>query len=487
MTSNFLNHKGHKEHQGRGNPPVFVFLVFFVVTQAAPAAAAEPKPPAASAKITYADQVRAVFREHCFACHNQNKSQNDLALDSYQRVMKGGASGEAVKPGDPDGSYLFALVSHKDEPHMPPSSEKLPAAKLALIRQWIAGGALRDSGSTAKAAASAAVNLAAPLAAGPKGEAIMPQGLSRQPVIHTARAGAVTAIAAAPWSPLAAVAGQHQVLLYHTDTGQLLGVLPFPEGVAYSIRFSRSGALVAVGGGKAARRGLVALFDVRAGKRLSEIGDELDAVLAADINAGQTLLALGGPERLVRVYSASQGTKLQEIRKHNDWISAVEFSPDGVLLATADRGGGLEIWEAETAREFQNLPGHSAGVTGLSFRADSNVLASGGEDGTIKLWNVEDGRLLKTTSAHGGGVLSLQFARDGSLVSGGRDRLVKLWGPNGNLVRVFEAFPEAVLKVAITHDGRRVIAGDWSGEIRLFNAADGRRVGLLSSNPPPGQ
>ena len=42
----------------------------------------------------------------------------------------------------------------------------------------------------------------------------MPEGLFRQPVVHTARAGAITALAASPWAPLIAVAGQKQVLLY---------------------------------------------------------------------------------------------------------------------------------------------------------------------------------------------------------------------------------------------------------------------------------
>ena len=63
---------------------------------------------AAGAKLNYADHVRPIFREHCFNCHNQNKATNDLALDSYERLRKGGASGQAITPGDLDNSYLYA-------------------------------------------------------------------------------------------------------------------------------------------------------------------------------------------------------------------------------------------------------------------------------------------------------------------------------------------------------------------------------------------
>lgn len=431
------------------------------------------------------DHVRPIFREHCFNCHNQNKATNDLALDSYERLRKGGASGEVITPGNPGDSYLWLLVNHESEPHMPPKTDKLPAAKLEVIRQWIAMGALRDSGSKAEAAPKPALNLAVSAgAARPAGPPILPEGLSRQPVVVTARAGAVTALAASPWAPLVAVAGQRQIVLYHADTGQLLGVLPFPEGIPYVLRFSRSGALLLAGGGENARRGLVAGYDVKTGRRLFTVGDELDVVLAADISPDHKLVALGGPEKLVRVFHTADGAQLHEIRKHTDWIYAVEFSPDGILLATADRAGGLVLWEADAGREYQNLEGHKGGVTSLSFRDDSNVLASASEDGTIKLWNLEDGKVLKSQTAHAGGVTAIQFGHDGRLVSAGRDRLVKLWSPDLSPARTFEALKEPVLEVALSHDGTRVVAGDWAGEVRLYNAADGKQVALLPPNPP---
>ena len=207
------------------------------------------------------------------------------------------------------------------------------------------------------------------------------------------------------------------------------------------------------------------------------MGDELDAVLAADINASQTLVALGGPQKIVRVFNVGDGSPVVEIRKHTDWVTAVEFSPDGVLLATADRAGGVWVWEAGTDREFQALEGHKAAVTAMSWRDDSNVLATASEDGTIALWAMENGKRIKNIPAHPGGATCLQFLHDGRLVSGGRDRTVKLWDAGGNQIRQFEPFGELVMKVAATHDGGRIVAGDWSGEVRLVSVADGKIVG----------
>ena len=428
--------------------------------------------------------MRPIFREHCFACHNQGKATNDLALDSYERVRKGGASGEVITPGDPDGSYLYRLVTHKDATAHAAQRRQDPGRQAGNPAAMDRGRGVEGFRRKAEVK-KPAVNLAMTAgAARPEGPPVMPEGVFRQPPVYTPRPAAITALAASPWAPLAAIAGQRQIVLYNTDSAELAGVLPFPEGIPYSLRFSRSGKLLLAGGGKAASRGLAAVYDVRSGKRLSQVGDELDAVLAADINASQTLIALGGPQKVVRVFNVGDGSPAVEIRKHTDWVTAVEFSPDGVLLATADRAGGVWVWEAGTDREFHALEGHKAAVTAMSWRDDSNVLATASEDGTIALWAMENGKRIKNIAAHPGGATCLQFLHDGRLVSGGRDRTVKLWGGGGNQIRQFEPFGELVMKVAATHDGGRIVAGDWSGEVRLVSVADGKIVSRLAANPP---
>jgi len=99
---------------------------------------------------------------------------------------------------------------------------------------------------------------------------------------------------------------------------------------------------------------------VKTGKRLFEVGKEYDVVLAADISPDRTLVALGGPGKILKVYGSSDGELVYESKKHTEWVTAIEFSPDGVLLASGDRNGGLVVWEAGTGREFYDLRGHQA-------------------------------------------------------------------------------------------------------------------------------
>ena len=438
---------------------------------------------AADDKLTFDDNVLAVLRQRCGGCHNPDKKSGDLDVTSYTGLMQGGGSGGAIEPGNASASYLYKLITHQDEPKMPPDSPPIPEEEQTLIKKWIEGGVLENKGS--KAAAPKKTVAMAMDAAPTERPAVtpLPARIPLEPVIRTQGVNACASIATSPWAPLAAVCGQKQVLLYRTDTRQLAGVLPFPEGRPQVLQFSRNGSLLVGGGGRGGASGRVVVWNVATGRRVTELGEELDTVLAADISADQRLVALGGPQRVVRIYSTETGERLHELRKHTDWIMAASFSPDGVLLATCDRSGGVVVWEAETGRDFLTLTGHTASVTSVSWRSDSNLLATGSEDGTIRLWEMENGSEVKSWPAHAGGVAALEFTRDGRIVSVGRDKIPKIWGQDGTQQKAFETCADLGLAISYCDETDAVIVGDWTGEIRIWKGADAVRVGGMSSNP----
>lgn len=437
-------------------------------------------------KVTYADHVLPILRAKCLSCHNTDKKSGGLDLSNFTAVKAGGGSGEIFDPGNSGASILWKVINHEEEPKMPPNSDKLPADMLAVIKNWIDGGALETTSSKALASKKPKMDLkltAAPTVR-PDGPPPMPGRMSLAPVVKTKTTTAITSLAVNPWSPLVAVPGQKQVLLYNTATLELLGVLPYPEGIPQVLKFSRNGSLLMAAGGHAAAQGKVVIFNVRTGERVTEVGDELDTVLAADISPDQSLIALGGPAKMIRVYSIADGSKIWESKKHTDWVTSLAFAPDNVLLATGDRNGGVFVWEAETGREFHTLKAHTAMITGFSWRLDSNILASSSEDTTVRLWEMENGGNVKGWGAHGAGALSVDFARDGRIISSGRDRVVKIWDQNGAQQRVFEAMGDLALASAICNETNRVIGADWTGAIRVWNAVDGAKIGDLTPNPP---
>jgi mono/diheme cytochrome c family protein len=479
---------------------IFAPLLVASLVASARAQQAKPADPAKpSEAVTYRDHVLPILRKHCINCHNPDKATSDLNVTTYQTLMAGGSSGEPITPGSPDQSLLYSVVAHIEEPHMPPKQPRIPDAELAVIKKWIELGAPETAAGAAKAAArSVAIDVTTASSAKPDGPPPMPpQDMPTRLPARTPRDHPVTALAASPWAPLLAVSGHECILLYHTDTLELLGVLPFPERVPHVLKFSRNGKLLLAAGGQGAAAGRVVLFDVPTGQRLTEIGEELDVVLAADISANHKYVALGGPSKLIKIYETTSGELRHRIKKHTDWVTAMEFNPEGDMLATGDRGGGAYVWEAESGSIVFTLGDHRESVTNISWRADSQMLATSSEDGRVILWFAEDGFPTRTINAHADtpagrpapararlpGVLFVEYARGGQLATVGRDNSARIWRPDGNQQAKLTGFTDLPNRVVFSHDGQRVFAGDFIGKVRAWNLKDNQPAGELSTNP----
>ena len=454
------------------------FIVIFALGKSI--ALASPEKP------NFQDDIVPVFEQSCNSCHNPDRARGGLDLTSINAILAGGSSGEVSLPGDPDGSLLYLLPARLQEPHMPPRGEKIEKSQLLLIKNWIAQGMLPTASGKPMKKKKSSVNLAlGSVSIGkPDGPPPMPKHLSLQPTLVTDRSFAPSAMAAAPWSPLVALAGQKQIILYNTENLQISGILPYDEGFIESMNFSRNGKLIIASGGRGGKSGNVVGWDVETGRRVLNVGEEQDSILTADISADQSLVVIGGTNKLIKVFDLATNEILYKIKKHSEWVTQVSFSPDGILLATADRNGGLFVWEARTGNPFYTLDGHKQEITSLSWRADGNVLLSASEEGAVRTWEMINGKQVRTWNAHSGGTLSAHYAQNGNIVTAGRDKTVKFWDGNGKGLRTISGFADIVMESRLSHDGSKIIAGDWTGKVGIWSSADGKHLGDLNANPP---
>src|SRR5437868_1061956 len=108
-------------------------------------------------------KIRPVLVEHCYQCHSQQseKLQGKLLLDNREAARKGGETGPAVVPGDPDASLLVQALRYENL-EMPPKG-KLPAHVIADFETWIKRGAAdpRESSGVPAAPAQPQIDFAA--------------------------------------------------------------------------------------------------------------------------------------------------------------------------------------------------------------------------------------------------------------------------------------------------------------------------------------
>jgi hypothetical protein len=92
----------------------------------------------------FESRVRPILVEHCYDCHSGVNSKGGLLLDTRQGWEKGGDSGAAIVPGQPDESlFIRAIRYHDEDLAMPPKKKggKLPEADIASLVEWVKMGA----------------------------------------------------------------------------------------------------------------------------------------------------------------------------------------------------------------------------------------------------------------------------------------------------------------------------------------------------------
>jgi formylglycine-generating enzyme required for sulfatase activity len=95
--------------------------------------------------VDFHTQVKPVLEANCVACHKAGKTEGDLDMTTLADILKGGGSGDVLKPGDPDGSHLFKsmTLAADDDDLMPPAKKggPLPKEIVGVVKEWIAEGA----------------------------------------------------------------------------------------------------------------------------------------------------------------------------------------------------------------------------------------------------------------------------------------------------------------------------------------------------------
>ena len=89
----------------------------------------------------FESEVRPVLAGRCFGCHADSATAG-LRLDSREGLLKGGRSGPAIQPGNPEDSILLhAVEGIKGRMGMPPAGYRLEAHQIDSLAKWVAMGA----------------------------------------------------------------------------------------------------------------------------------------------------------------------------------------------------------------------------------------------------------------------------------------------------------------------------------------------------------
>ena len=182
----------------------------------------------------------------------------------------------------------------------------------------------------------------------------------------------------------------------------------------------------------------------------------------------------GGGDGAVRVWGLAGGKVLNSLKGHGGEVFACRLAPDESVLATGGADKKILLWSASDGHPVGSHDA-SAAINALAFAPSGAPIFAGLEDAwAILAWDPST-ETEASLEGHTGGVLCLDVSADGTrLVSGSRDRSIRIWDVAKGESLVTIDFGTEVLSVAFSPDGTRVFAGGRGSAVRAYDAADGK-------------
>mmetsp|Transcript_5183 Transcript_5183/g.8782 ORF Transcript_5183/g.8782 Transcript_5183/m.8782 type:complete len:622 (+) Transcript_5183:78-1943(+) len=273
----------------------------------------------------------------------------------------------------------------------------------------------------------------------------------------------------ADYSEVFATCSVTDIRVWNAVTRQELLRIQVPNMECYCLDFMRDGKSIISGWSD----GKVRAFLPQSGKLLYAINDaHKNGVTALALSSDCGRIVTGGMEGEVRVWNIGFQTQTMDasLKEHRGRVWCIKIAKDDTQAVSASADGSCIIWDLFTKTRKLCLF-ESTMFKSLVYHPDESQLLTTGSDRKVAYWDTFDGQAIRVLEgSEEGEITTLSVSKSGShYVSGGEERLVKLWDyDKGVSEYIGVGHSGTITCAAISPDASFVVSAGSEGAILIW-------------------
>ncbi|XP_049894725.1 cilia- and flagella-associated protein 57 isoform X1 [Epinephelus moara] len=277
--------------------------------------------------------------------------------------------------------------------------------------------------------------------------------------------------------PLVATSSlDHSVRIWNYETKMLELYKEFQEE-AYSVALHPTGLFILVGFSDKLRLMTLLINDIRTFKEFTV----RNCRECAFSHGGHMFAAVNG--NVIHIYSVTSFENILNLKGHNGKVRGIKWSLDDSRLVSCGMDGAVYEWNTQTGKRESESVLKSCGYTDVAFSSDCKTILTVGTDLTLK--EIQDCQVLREVPADEVAHTAVAVSHSGRVIFtgtfSGAIRAIKYPLPIQKEWIIYQAHSGPITKMMITFDDQFLLTVSEDGCLLIWKVIDKEGRGLKSN------
>lgn len=229
------------------------------------------------------------------------------------------------------------------------------------------------------------------------------------------------------------------------------------------------------------RSGIIFVYDLDTRDTVHQFVEFKDDPYAADIAPSKNRLAVINTNQNLTVYRLPEKERLWHHALEGRWNRVDMDARERHVLVTSAQE--LRVYDLEGGSLVHAFR-HPADVSAFAQFPDSPFICTASLDGGLRIWNIDAGKLVEHFQGFAGAIQDLAISRDGRRVVARAEREYRVWDRNG--WKLVGAIPEhgRPMALALLDEGDVMVVHSPDTGLHFYRVSDGTKLLGLGNRHP---